>query len=79
MRTKEGCDTTRERIVLTSEKFQVRGLKKDSCEARTSELHTWLARGIIAAAVILGPSQQSARQEDQFEEFPHDATGKSSL
>jgi hypothetical protein len=38
-----------------------------------SELHTWLARGTIVTVVILSPSQQGARQEDGFEEFPHDA------
>ena len=74
MRTKEGCDTTRERIVLTSEKFQVRRLKMFSCEGRVSELHTWLAQKIV---MTVSQRQQSTRQEDRFEEFPHDS--KSSL
>ena len=59
--------------MLTSEKFQVRRLKKGSCEARVSELYTWLARGTIVTVVIRSPSQQSARQEDGLEEFAHDA------
>jgi hypothetical protein len=73
MTTEEGWDTTRERI-LTSKKFQVRRLKMFSYEVRVSELHTWLARSIV---VIVSRRQQSARQEDRFEESPHDA--KSSL
>ena len=73
MRTEDGWDTTRERI-LTSEKFQVRRLKKFSYEDRVSELHTWLADRIV---VTVSRSQKSTRQEDRFEESPHDA--KSSL
>ena len=72
MRAEDG-DTTRERI-LTSEKFQVRRLKKFSYEDRVSELHTRLADRIV---VTVSRSQQSTRQEDRFEESPHDA--KSSL
>ena len=72
MRTEDGWDTTRERI-LTSEKFQVRRLKIFSYEDRVPELHTWLADRIVTVS----RSQQSTRQEDRFEESPHDA--KSSL
>ena len=73
MRTEDGWATTRERI-LTSEKFQVRRLKIFSYEVRVSEPYTWLAHRIV---VMVSRSQQSTRQEDRFEEFPHDA--KSSL
>ena len=60
---------------LTPEKFQVRRLKMFSYEVRVSELHMWLAHRVVL--LTLSPSQQSTKQEDQFEECPHDA--KSSL
>ena len=61
---------------LTPKKFQVRWLKMFSYEVRVSELHMWLAHRVVAT---LSPSQQSTKQEDRFEESPHDANLKSSL
>ena len=63
-------------IILTAEKIQVRMLKTISYEVRVSELHAWLAhRMVVILRLRLSPSQQSTRQEDQFEESPlaHDA------
>ena len=56
--------------ILTPKKFQVRRLKMFSYEVRVSELHTQLAHRVM---VTLSPSQQSTKQEDQFEESRHDA------
>ena len=59
---------------LTPKKFQVRRLKMFSYEVCVSELHMWLAHRVVKT---LSTSQQSTKQEDRFEESPHDA--KSSL